>query len=133
MGVSGVGTQIEIASADGGGNGGFPQIRMSGLVPGVYYAMVEEYGNNGTIASYTLSLTVAGSSWANPNLRATCSSSTTIGLYWTDVAAPYGYTLYKSTLPDRSDKTWVFLPAGTTASGREHDILHQHLQRHPGW
>jgi len=109
------GSQNLVTSDDDGGNGYFSLLSVTGLAADTYYAVVEEYGNNGTIASYTLSLTVGGGSWANPNLRATCSSSTTINLDWTDVASPYGYTLYKSSQPDRSDQTWVFLSAGTTS------------------
>jgi hypothetical protein len=50
----------EIAFNDDGGSGLFSRIERSGsnsLEPGAYYVQIDEYGNNNTIASYTIRVT----------------------------------------------------------------------------
>ena len=51
----------EVEYDDDGGNGYFSKIVRSGseaLAPGTYYVKVDEYGNDNTIANYTISVTI---------------------------------------------------------------------------
>ena len=46
----------QIAADDDSGTGEFSRITLNYMLPGTYYARVEEYGNNAAIASYSISL-----------------------------------------------------------------------------
>ena len=49
-------SSTQIAYNDDGGSGLFSRISRDDLAPGTYYVKVDEYGNNNTIASYTISV-----------------------------------------------------------------------------
>ena len=52
FGPNGIGTCV--GYNDNSGVGNFSRIAVAALVPGTYYLKIQEYGNNGTIPSYSL-------------------------------------------------------------------------------
>ena len=84
------GTYTLMTSNDDGGNGFFSRISVTALPPGTYYTKVEEFANDATIDSYTLTLSLQ----LVPSGVVATAGDGSISINWDPVPGAISYNVY---------------------------------------